>query len=105
MLNLILFFFGADVFALPRVDFDLHPGTMAFMIFCGALTMGILIGIMALGLYSEDREAERGQTAASSAEETDGGKPEPFIPDDAKPDVSESVDRLFKRDDTSALRS
>jgi len=104
MLHPLLFLFGADVFALPRVDFDLHPGTMAFMIFCGALTMGILVGIVSLGLYSEDREAERGQAAAPSAEET-AGDPEPFIPDDAKPDVSESVDRLFERDDTSALRS
>jgi len=103
MLPFLLFVVGADVFALPRVDFDMHPGTMAFMIFCGALTAGILIGILALGLYSGSTDTDGRQQADRTAGEAEG-EPEPFVPDEAKPDVSRSVDRLFGTDARSRMR-
>lgn len=96
MLHRLLFLFGADVFALPRVDFDLHPGTMAFMIFCGALTAGILVGILALGLYAdEDEQNLAGPNEPALSDDDASDDVEPFIPSEAQPDVSESVTRLF----------
>jgi hypothetical protein len=102
MLHRLLFLFGADVFALPRVDFDLHPGTMAFMIFCGALTAGVLVGILALGLYGGEDEqdlADRNERNLSGDDADDDV--EPFIPSEAQPDVSESVTRLFDEGERS----
>lgn len=96
MLHSLLFLFGADVFALPRVDFDLHPGTMAFMIFCGALTAGVLVGILALGLYGdEDEQSLAGGDEPDLSGDDASDDIEPFIPSEAQPDVSESVNRLF----------
>jgi len=96
MLHHLLFLFGADAFAVPRVDFDLHPGTMAFMIFCGALAAGALVGILALGLYGdEDEQNLAGGDEPDLSSDDSSDDVEPFIPSEAQPDVSESVNRLF----------
>jgi hypothetical protein len=100
MLQLFSAFLSASNFTVPRVDFDLHPGTLAFMILCGALIAGVLTGIVALARESEDSSDERMPVAgtASGAHADPAEEPEPFIPDEAQPKVSPSVSALFDDD-------
>ena len=102
----VLFALLASEYAFPRLSIDLHPGTLAFVIFCTTLLLGLLAGLVTLGLYSERRKrnaAHHNQwiddTDASDARsvhpEADGEDVTPFVPDSATPDVSESVHDLF----------
>ncbi len=93
-------FLSASNFTVPRVDVDLHPGTLAFMILCGALIGAVLTGIVALARESEDSSEERMPVAgtASGAHASSAEEPEPFIPDEARPKGSPSVRALFHDD-------
>jgi hypothetical protein len=95
-------------YSIPRISLDLHPGTMAFIVFCTALIVGILAGLVTLALYSERRKRSAahhdewidGSTPASAS--TDDEDVEPFIPEDATSGVSASVEELFGTDASDA---
>jgi hypothetical protein len=99
----------ASEFNLPQISIDLHPGTLAFVIFCAALTIGLLASLVVLGLYSERRkrnaahhnqwiDENNNASASSEAINGDASDAEPFVPDSATPDVSASVGELFDQD-------
>jgi hypothetical protein len=78
-------------FAVPRVDFDLHPGTLAFIVVCIALVGGLIAALLALSLYTSQRKrdaAHHDTWIDGSDSQADAGASddvEPFVPDDAAP--------------------
>ena len=99
MLRLLPLVLAAS-FPVPRVDFDLHPGTLAFIVLCIALVGGVLAAIVVLSLYTEDRKRNAAHhdawiDSSDPSDQHEPGSAKPFIPDEATPNVSPTVNTLF----------
>ncbi len=87
MIHTLLVALAANAFAIPRVDFDLHPGAMAFIIFCIALVGGLVAAVVVLSVTTE-RESSEAQTPSNSAASDASDEVAPFIPDEATPNLA-----------------
>ena len=87
MIHALLFALASNAFAIPRVDFDLHPGAMAFIVFCIALVGGLVAAVVVLSLTAT-RESPETQAPSSPAASDASDEVAPFIPEEATPNLA-----------------